>query len=71
VQNLVVDGRKLPLGIAAAYHEIIGEAANLAGVQQNNVNRLLIGGSLNRLARYVYRFQKLNLPLQQFVPDSF
>jgi len=53
VQDLVVDGRNLPLGITAADYEIVGEAAYLAGIQQNDVNRLLVLGRLNRLARYV------------------
>ena len=51
VPDFVIDGGKLPLGLAAAQHEVVGEAADLANVQQNNVARLLVGGSLDRLAR--------------------
>ena len=51
MSHLVVDGRNLPVGLAAAYHEIVGKAAHLAGVQQDNINCLLIGGGLYRLAR--------------------
>lgn len=50
VPDLVIDGGKLPLGLAAAQYEIVGKAADLADVQQNNIARLLVGGSLNRLA---------------------
>jgi len=52
VPHLIIDGRNLPLGIAAADDKIIGEAAYLAGIQERNVAGLLIGGSLNRFARY-------------------
>jgi hypothetical protein len=51
VQDFIIDGRNLPVRFAAAYHEIVSKAAHLAGVQQDNINCLLIGGGLYRLAR--------------------
>jgi hypothetical protein len=51
VSDFIVDGRNLPVGFAAAYHKIVGKAAHLAGVQQDNINCLLVGGGLYRLAR--------------------
>ena len=57
VPHLVIDSRKLPLRLAAAYHEIIGKAAYLASIKQNDVARLLIGGSLHCFMGYIYCFQ--------------
>ena len=57
VQHLIVDGLELPLAVAAAYHEVISKAANLAGIEQRDVRRLLAARRLYRLAGNLYRFQ--------------
>jgi hypothetical protein len=57
VPDFIIDSGNLPVGLAAAYHEIVGKAAHPAGVQQNNIDCLFIGGGLYRLARYIQCFQ--------------
>lgn len=65
--SLYLSGR-----FTVAYHNIIGEAAYLAGIEQNNINGLLIAGSLYRPACYLYCFQKLSLPVPDlvFIPTT-
>ena len=49
----IIDGLNLALGLTAAEHKIIGEAAYPAGIEQNNVNSLLVTGGGYRFMSYL------------------
>ena len=50
--HLIANSLNLPLGITAAYHQVIGKAAYPPGIKQQNITRLLITGGFNCLAGY-------------------
>jgi len=59
--NLIIDGLNLSLALAAAYHEITGEAAYLTHIQQYDVSSLLITSRFYYLPGYFYPLQKPTL----------
>jgi hypothetical protein len=61
VVDFLVDGPNLSLAFAAAEHKVVGEAANLSHIQQNDIRRLLVAGRLNCLTGNLNCFQKLSL----------
>jgi len=63
--NLITNSVNLPGGITTTDNKVVGKTAYISGIQQDNINSLLITGRLYRPAGYVYRFQKLFLHLYQ------
>jgi hypothetical protein len=62
--NLFIDGINLAGGITTTDDKVIGKTTYVSGIQQDNVNCLLVTGCLNHAAGYVYRFQKLILHIR-------
>jgi len=44
VLNFIIDGANLSLGFSGADNKVISEAANLPGIQQENITGLLVTG---------------------------
>jgi len=59
MRNLIIDSPDLPLTVTGADNKVIGKAADCAGIQQDNINCLLVTGYFYGAARYLYRLQKL------------
>ena len=55
--HFIANSLNLPIGITAAYYQIIGKATYPSGIQQQNITSLLITGGFNCFAGYFYRFQ--------------
>jgi hypothetical protein len=55
--DLVINSLKLSVGTAGAYNKIVGKAAHLPRIQQDDVTSLLITGCIYSPARYFYCFQ--------------
>jgi hypothetical protein len=47
----------LPVGFRRANNEVVGKAGYLAGIQQDNVARLLVTGGFYGKMGFFYRFQ--------------
>jgi len=62
-----MDGLHLPLALTGAYHEIVGKAAYLPGIQQSNIDSVLVTGYFYYLTCYFQRFQKSALHDEQFL----
>jgi len=60
--DFLTDGFYLTVAIGTADYKIIGEGANLPGIQDNNIISQLIRSRFNSLPGYFYRFQ-YRLPL--------
>jgi len=57
----LVDSPNLPFRFTAADNKVISEATYSSGIQQRDVTRLLITGSINRLTGYFDCFQNSSL----------
>jgi len=53
VVHFLVNGANLALAITGADDEVISKAANLAGVQKDNIAGLLVTGGFYSLACYI------------------
>ena len=57
VLDLILDRPHLPVAFAAADHEVRGEVAGLADVEQDDIARQPLTGGLDRSSRDLYPFQ--------------
>jgi hypothetical protein len=60
--DFLADGFYLAVAIGTADYKIVGEGANLPGIQDNNILSQLVRSRFNCLPGYFYRFQ-YRLPL--------
>ena len=61
VLDFLINSFNLPIRITAAYHKIIGKAAHLTRIQQQDIRSLLIIGRFYYPTGYLQRLQKPNL----------
>jgi hypothetical protein len=60
--DFLADGFNLAVAISATDNKIVGEGANLSGIQDNNIFSQFIRSRFDYLPGYFYRFQN-ELPL--------